>query len=46
MVPSQASYDYALDHAHTRLILLDSGHELTDVMDEMWRETAAFLEII
>ena len=45
VVPSQASYDYALDHAHTRLTLLNSGHELTDVMEEMWRETAAFLEI-
>jgi len=46
VVPSQGSYDYALDHAHTRLVLLDSGHELTDVMEEMWRETAAFLEIV
>ncbi len=45
VVPCQVSYDYALDHAHTRLVLLDSGHELTDVMEEMWRETVAFLEI-
>jgi uncharacterized protein len=45
VVPSQASYDYALDHSHTRLVMLDSGHELTDVVEEMWREVAAFLEI-
>ena len=45
VVPCQVSYDYALEHSHTRLVVLDSGHELTDVMEEMWRETAAFLEI-
>lgn len=45
VVPSQVSYQYALDHAHTRLALLDSGHELTDVLDDLWRETAAFLEL-
>jgi len=45
VVPSQVSYDYALDHAHTRLVLLNSGHELTDVLDDLWRETAAFLEL-
>jgi pimeloyl-ACP methyl ester carboxylesterase len=45
VVPSQVSYDYALDHAHTRLALFESGHELTDVLEDLWREVAAFLEI-
>jgi pimeloyl-ACP methyl ester carboxylesterase len=26
-----------------RLVLFDSGHELTDALDGLWRETAAFL---
>ena len=45
VVPSQVSYDYALKHAHTRLALFKSGHELTDVLEDLWLETAAFLEI-
>ena len=45
MVPSQVSYDYALEHSHTRLALFKSGHELTDVLEDLWREVAAFLEI-
>jgi pimeloyl-ACP methyl ester carboxylesterase len=45
VVPSQVSYDYALEHIRTRLVLLNSGHELTDVMEDLWRETAVFLEI-
>lgn len=45
VVPYQVSYDYALEHAHTRLALFKSGHELTDVLEDLWRETAAFLEI-
>ena len=45
VVPCQVSYDYALEHAHTRLALFKSGHELTDVLGDLWREVAAFLEI-
>ena len=46
VVPSRVSYDYALEHAHTRLALFKSGHELTDVLEELWTEVAAFLEIV
>jgi pimeloyl-ACP methyl ester carboxylesterase len=45
VVPYQVSYDFALAHAHTRLTLFKSGHELTDVLEDLWRETAKFLEI-
>ena len=44
-VPYQGSYDFALEHARTRLVPFNTGHELTDVLDDLWRETAAFLEI-
>lgn len=44
-VPYQGSYDFALEHARTRLVSFHSGHELTDVLDHLWRETASFLEI-
>jgi uncharacterized protein len=45
VVPCQVSYDFALDHARTRLALFKSGHELTDVLEDLWREASAFLEI-
>ena len=45
VVPYQVSYDFALAHAHTRLTLFKSGHELTDVLEDLWREAASFLEI-
>ena len=45
VVPYQVSYDFALAHAHTRLTLFESGHELTDVVEDLWRETVKFLEI-
>jgi hypothetical protein len=46
VVPSEVSRAYALEHTHTRLVLFNSGHELTDILDDLWREVAAFLEII
>jgi hypothetical protein len=45
VVPYQVSYDFALAHAHSRLTLFKSGHELTDVLEDLWGETAKFLEI-
>jgi uncharacterized protein len=45
VVPCQISRDFALEHAHIRLTLFESGHELTDVMEGLWRETSRFLEI-
>jgi len=45
VVPSQVSRDFALEHAHVRLVLFKSGHELTDVLEDLWREVRGFLEI-
>ena len=45
VVPCQVSHDFALEHARVRLALFKSGHELTDVLDGLWREASAFLEI-
>lgn len=36
--PPAISERYAAGHANVRLTLLDSGHELTDVLPEIWRE--------
>jgi hypothetical protein len=43
VVPASISKVFAEGHANVTLRLLDSGHELTDVLDEMWAATAAFL---
>lgn len=45
VVPSQVSIDFALEHVGVRLALLKSGHELTDVLEDLWREVSGFLEI-
>jgi pimeloyl-ACP methyl ester carboxylesterase len=44
-VPSAGSERYAAEHPNVRLHLFDAGHELTEVMNEMWVLTAAFLGI-
>ena len=46
VVPSELSYAFARDHAHTRLALFPSGHELTDVLDDLWREVSLFLKLL
>ena len=43
VVPSQGSQQFAASHPNVRLRLLDSGHELVDVLDAIWLETAPFL---
>ncbi len=43
VVPAQASIDFARTHANATLHLLNSGHELTDVLDAMWDASEAFL---
>src|SRR5947207_4269066 len=40
VVPSSISSGYAEVHANVKLILMESGHELTDVLDPMWMEIA------
>ena len=44
VVPVEASKVFAQGHPNVRLKVLESGHELTDVLDQLWAETAAFLE--
>jgi len=45
VVPLKVSHDFALEHTRVRLALFKSGHELTDVLEGLWREAAGFLEI-
>ena len=45
VVPCEGSRDFALEHTRLRLALFKSGHELTDVLEGLWRETSGFLEI-
>jgi pimeloyl-ACP methyl ester carboxylesterase len=45
VVSIQMSRDYAASHANVILKEFDSGHELTDVTEDLWRETAAFLGV-
>lgn len=45
VVPVEGSQDFAREHPRVRLALFPSGHELTDVLDGLWREVASFLEI-
>lgn len=43
VVPVQHSERFAETHPRVRLVRLDSGHELTEVLDAMWLEAQAFL---
>jgi uncharacterized protein len=43
VVPASVSREFAAGHSNVELRLVDSGHELTDVLDFMWEETARFL---
>lgn len=43
VVPAEVSKAFAEGHPNVKLRLVDSGHELTDVLDELWAETAGFL---
>jgi uncharacterized protein len=44
VVPAELSKVFAEGHPNVTLRLVDSGHELTDVLDELWAETATFLK--
>ena len=44
VVPAELSKAFAEGHPNVTLRLVDSGHELTDVLDELWAETAAYLK--
>lgn len=41
-VPLQSSVEFAARHPNTRLVQLDSGHEMTDVLEQIWREARPF----
>jgi len=43
VVPVEQSIDYARRHSNVELHVVDSGHELVDVLDPMWHRIAAFL---
>jgi hypothetical protein len=43
VVPAEVSERYAALHTNIDLRLVESGHELTDVLDQLWNETAMFL---
>ncbi len=43
VIPVGISQAYADRHPNVRLRLFDSGHELTSVLDDLWRETLRFL---
>jgi pimeloyl-ACP methyl ester carboxylesterase len=44
-VPIAGSQAYAASHPNVTMETFDAGHELTDVIDEMWERTARFLAI-
>jgi len=44
VVPAELSKAFAEGHPNVTLRLVDSGHELTDVLDQLWAETAGFLQ--
>ncbi len=45
VVPARYSLEFAKRNPDsTKLVLLDSGHELTDVLEKLWNETVSFLE--
>lgn len=43
VVPLELSVRFTEGHRNARLIRLDSGHELTDVLDAIWLESESFL---
>ena len=45
VVPIQLSEEFARNRTNIRLVPLASGHELTDVTADLWREASAFLNL-
>ena len=43
IVPVELSRQFVLNHANARLVVLHSGHELTDVLDVLWQGASTFL---
>jgi pimeloyl-ACP methyl ester carboxylesterase len=45
VVPAGVSLEFAAERPNVRLELFQSGHELTDVLPGLWKETSRFLEL-
>ena len=45
VVPAGISSAYAARHPNVELVLLESGHELTDVLEPMWLKTSSYLSV-
>jgi len=45
VVPPEYSITFSQQHENVDLHLVDSGHELLDVLDEMWQKSASFLSV-
>jgi pimeloyl-ACP methyl ester carboxylesterase len=45
VVPVSLSQAFAASHPKAKLLLLNSGHELTDVLEPMWNATLEFLTL-
>jgi pimeloyl-ACP methyl ester carboxylesterase len=45
VVPAGISTAFAARHPNVTLRLFDSGHELNDVLEDLWEETARFLKL-
>ncbi len=45
VVPVRLSKEFVSLHPEAKLVVLDSGHELTDVMDQLWRHVSEFLGV-
>jgi pimeloyl-ACP methyl ester carboxylesterase len=43
VVPVSISESYSAEHPNVTLRTFDAGHELTNVMEDLWAETAGFL---
>lgn len=45
VVPPAVSEVYAARHANVKLVLMESSHELTDVLDPLWMQVSAYLGV-
>jgi pimeloyl-ACP methyl ester carboxylesterase len=45
VVPAGISSSYATRHPGVKLILMESGHELTDVLEPMWAQISDYLAV-
>jgi hypothetical protein len=45
IIPASICEGFAKRHPNVRLRLLESGHDLTDVMETLWQEVYRFLSV-